>query len=157
MNSTTRDSGSRYYITYDRSSDSLYVSLPLEKKILKINIGNLDDDPAAVAGTGRPCVSWMAGPNAAWCGDGGEATKARMVYPKVYLLQDFFRTESVTTFLKLHDTKLAIPSVNALQFIAGECAMFLMQAFANATFSLRNDFLCLDLKYTVFYNSCPAC
>ena len=69
--------GVRYYMAH--KDNSLFVSLPNEKKVLEIE---LDADgtvkqTSTLIGSGKPCLGNGV------CGDGGDASKARLTYPKV--------------------------------------------------------------------------
>ena len=95
-------SGVRYYMHYDVYHELLYISLPNEKIVVKIqtNIGkNANPDLAIetvdqdsytiVAGViGEACIGNKI------CGDGGLATRAMLAYPKVSnLVQNKFMSE----------------------------------------------------------------
>ena len=84
-------SGVRYYMHYDIYHELLYISLPNEKIVVKIqtNDGKNDmpdlpmetvnqDSYTIVAGViGEACIGNKI------CGDGGLATRATLAYPKV--------------------------------------------------------------------------
>ena len=78
MNLAVTSTGVRYYMSYDNSRKTLYVSLPNEKRVVGLK---LEEDGSVnrstVAGSGKPCLG--NGP----CGDKGIATKAALAYPKV--------------------------------------------------------------------------
>jgi len=75
--------GVRNYITYNSKHKLLIVSLPNEKIVVGTQV-NISSDGAFIAsswfklvGNGKSCVGNKA------CGDGGEAGKAKLAYPKV--------------------------------------------------------------------------
>ena len=85
-------SGVRYYMHYDIYRDWLYVSLPNEKLVIKIqpnddksvnsfSIENSNNEKyEIIAGIiGKTCIGNKR------CGDGGLAVNALLAYPKVHL------------------------------------------------------------------------
>ena len=93
-------SGIRYHMDFDHLSGDLFVSLPNDKKIVRINPES--KQMSTVAGNGRPCLGNGI------CGDGSIATKASLSYPKVKT--SFFRkklpgTKSTYYFRELQSTE----------------------------------------------------
>ncbi len=73
--------GSRFYLSFSSSLQTLFASFPNEKVVLAKTVDlsspGSDEGWTAVAGNSKPCVANKA------CGDGGPATEASLAYPKV--------------------------------------------------------------------------
>lgn len=69
--------GVKFYLTYDPSRKLIFVSLPAEKLILKVD--TTMDTPAITraVGNGNACKGNGI------CGDGSTALNAQLTYPKV--------------------------------------------------------------------------
>ena len=72
--------GMKFYMVFDKKEKLLYISLPAEKLIVKVDPAKNPILINPVAGTGDPCL----GNNP--CGDEGLAIKAHLTYPKVMVL-----------------------------------------------------------------------
>ena len=71
--------GVKFYMFFDALRKQLLVSLPEEKVIIKFNPKEKPLNFTLVAGKGDGCRG------NGLCGDGGPATKARLMYPKVMI------------------------------------------------------------------------
>ena len=71
--------GVKFYMLYDIFREELYISLPTEKLVIKLDPSKNPIQINPVAGTGDLCK----GNNP--CGDGGQALQAHLTYPKVIL------------------------------------------------------------------------
>ena len=69
--------GVKFYLFFDSVMNELIVSLPAEKLIFKLNTSGLEKQIIPLAGNGRTCKG------NGLCGDGDEAIKASLTYPKV--------------------------------------------------------------------------
>ena len=69
--------GVKSYMLFDNLKNELYVSLPAEKLVVKLNPSKNPILINPVAGTGESCK----GNNP--CGDNGKALNAHLSYPKV--------------------------------------------------------------------------
>ena len=71
--------GGKFYMYYDDIKKELYISLPMEKIVVKLVPSKNPILIDQVAGTGEHCK----GNNP--CGDNGKAVEAQLTYPKVLL------------------------------------------------------------------------
>ena len=69
--------GGKFYMYYDDIKKELYISLPMEKIVVKLDPSKNPILIDQVAGTGEHCK----GNNP--CGDNGKAVEAQLTYPKV--------------------------------------------------------------------------
>ena len=76
--------GVKFYMFYDDVKKELYISLPVEKIVVKLDPSKNPILIDQVAGTGEHCK----GNNP--CGDNGKAVDAQLTYPKVVLKTYFY-------------------------------------------------------------------
>ena len=75
MNETSM--GVKYFMKFDVTSGFLFLSLPTEKQVVKLDPTEKPSTLTVVAGTGQTCRGNSK------CGDGNLATLAKLSYPKV--------------------------------------------------------------------------
>ena len=67
--------GVKFYLHYDSIEEKVFVSMPAEKVVIKLEPRKLEI--SLVAGTSQACKGNLG------CGDGGKAKEAQLSYPKV--------------------------------------------------------------------------
>ena len=91
MKLNASSAGVRYYMAFDPVVRALYVSLPIEKRVVRIRLdreGIVDEILPNFVGNGKSCLQRNPGTEA--CGDGGAAGKAMLTYPKVRRVKTIF-------------------------------------------------------------------
>ena len=87
MKLNASSSGVRYYMSFDPVHRALYISLPIEKRVVQIRLdreGIVDEILPNFVGNGKSCLQRLEGGSGyKGCGDGGAAGKAMLTYPKV--------------------------------------------------------------------------
>ena len=75
--------GVKFYLFFDALRNELYVSLPAEKLVFKLDIVGVEETAKIIplAGNGQTCKG------NGLCGDNNEAVKASLTYPKVHHLK----------------------------------------------------------------------
>lgn len=69
--------GVKFYLTFDPSKQWIFVSLPAEKLILKVDVSTNTTKINRAVGNGNACKGNGI------CGDGSSALDAKLTYPKV--------------------------------------------------------------------------
>jgi hypothetical protein len=77
--------GVRFYLYFDSSRKYLYVSLPAEKVIIKLDPAKKPIEFKPVAGNGQSCRGNGV------CGDESKALEAKLSYPKVITIRRTYR------------------------------------------------------------------
>lgn len=86
MKLNASSSGVRHYMAFDPVHRALYISLPIEKRVVQIRLdreGIVDEILPNFVGNGKSCLQLEGGSAYKRCGDGGAAGKAMLTYPKV--------------------------------------------------------------------------
>ena len=112
MKLNASSAGVRYYMAFDPVHSALYVSLPIEKRVvrIKLNRDGIVESIGTFVGNGKSCLHRPSQNSksqpTSFCGDGGVATKSFLTYPKVGVIISPNSTLILQTNVDSHDSSV---------------------------------------------------